>query len=136
MRALRVGWLWFGVLLMTAVVLLISGDAVLVSGQLRDSRDVAGLRGRGVRREILSGRAAKCDALGGHFSDLLRRGHGVGGRFARIAAFGAFAFTVVRWAILALALGPLFYYLVGIYSAWRFFRVAHRVASPSAGGDG
>ena len=38
------------------------------------------------------------------------------------------AITIVRWAILALALGPLFYYLVGIYSAWRFFRVAHRGA--------
>ncbi len=35
-------------------------------------------------------------------------------------------FTALRWAILALALGPLFYYLLGIYSAWRFFRVAHR----------
>jgi ceramide glucosyltransferase len=35
------------------------------------------------------------------------------------------AITIIRWAILALALGPLFYYLVGIYSAWRFFRVAH-----------
>ena len=34
--------------------------------------------------------------------------------------------TVFRWAILALALGPLFYYLLGMYSAWRFFRMAHR----------
>jgi ceramide glucosyltransferase len=41
------------------------------------------------------------------------------------------AVAVVRWAILALALGPLFYYLAGIYSAWRFFRVAHRSASQS-----
>jgi hopanoid biosynthesis associated glycosyl transferase protein HpnI len=38
------------------------------------------------------------------------------------------AIMVIRWAILALALGPLFYYLVGIYSAWRFFRVAHGAA--------
>jgi ceramide glucosyltransferase len=35
------------------------------------------------------------------------------------------AIMTARWAILALALGPLGYYLVGIYSAWRFFRVAH-----------
>ena len=40
------------------------------------------------------------------------------------------AVTAIRWAILALALGPLCYYLVGIYSAWRFFRTAHRAASP------
>jgi ceramide glucosyltransferase len=38
------------------------------------------------------------------------------------------AVTIVRWAILALALGPLFYYLIGVYSAWRFFRMAHRGA--------
>ena len=37
-------------------------------------------------------------------------------------------FTIVRWAILLLALGPLFYYLVGVYSAWKFFRVAHRIS--------
>jgi ceramide glucosyltransferase len=42
------------------------------------------------------------------------------------------AFTVLRWAVLALALGPLFYYLVGIYSAWRFFRVAHRPPHPTS----
>ena len=30
----------------------------------------------------------------------------------------------------ALALGPLFYYLIGMYSAWRFFRVAHRASVP------
>ena len=40
------------------------------------------------------------------------------------------AITAIRWVILALALGPLCYYLVGIYSAWRFFRVAHRAARP------
>ncbi len=45
------------------------------------------------------------------------------------------AFDVLRWAILALALGPLFYYLIGIYSAWRFFRVAHRFSGNAAGGS-
>src|SRR6266700_973758 len=39
------------------------------------------------------------------------------------------ALIVLPWAVLALALGPLFYYLMGIYSAWRFFRVAHRVSN-------
>ena len=38
------------------------------------------------------------------------------------------AFTVIRWMILALALGPLCYYLAGIYSAWRFFHAARRDA--------
>ena len=113
-------------------VLFVSGDAVVVPGQLRDSRDVAGLRGRGVWREDFSGRAAERDALGGNSADLLWRGHGVGGRSARVAALFLRRSRVLRWAILALALGPLFYYLVGIYSAWRFFRVAHRVAAPCA----
>jgi hypothetical protein len=47
------------------------------------------------------------------------------------------AVAIVRWTILGLALGPLFYYLVGIYSAWRFFRVAHRGAgqTPPANND-
>src|SRR5260221_10132581 len=45
------------------------------------------------------------------------------------------AATSIRWAILALALGPLFYYLVGIFSAWRFFRIAHRIQNNSVGGD-
>src|SRR5260221_7060772 len=45
--------------------------------------------------------------------------------------------TIIRWLILALALGPLFYYLVGIYSAWRFFSVAHhgRSQTPPAKGE-
>src|SRR6266404_3420481 len=42
------------------------------------------------------------------------------------------AIMMIRWAILALALGPLCYYLVGIYSAWRFFRVAHGAARGEA----
>ena len=45
-------------------------------------------------------------------------------------------FTALRWAILALALGPLFYYLLGIYSAWRFFRVAHRFSGNAGAGVG
>ena len=42
---------------------------------------------------------------------------------------GLSAVTVIRWLVLALALGPLFYYVAGIYSAWRFFRAARRKAS-------
>jgi ceramide glucosyltransferase len=40
-------------------------------------------------------------------------------------------FAVLRYAILALAIGPLIYYVIGIYSAWRFFHVAHLAAPPS-----
>ena len=79
LRALRVGWLWLGVLLMAAVVLFVSGDAVVVSRQFCDSRHVARVRGRSVRRETIFGRAAEWDALGGNSFDLPRRGHGVGG---------------------------------------------------------
>src|SRR6266576_663400 len=43
------------------------------------------------------------------------------------------ALIVIRWAILGLAIGPLLYYLVGIYSAWRFFRVAHQISSEPVG---
>src|SRR5258708_17364669 len=40
--------------------------------------------------------------------------------------------AVVRWAVLTLAIGPLFYYLIGIYSAWRFFRLAHPPAEQTS----
>jgi ceramide glucosyltransferase len=45
------------------------------------------------------------------------------------------ALGVIRWAVMVLAIGPLIYYAIGIYSAWRFFRVAHRAAEqkPHAG---
>ena len=36
------------------------------------------------------------------------------------------ATAILRWTVLALAIGPLLYYLAGIYAAWRFFRVARR----------
>jgi ceramide glucosyltransferase len=49
--------------------------------------------------------------------------------------YRASAFTLVRYAILALAAGPLLYYLTGIYSAWRFFRVAHHSPEPPADGS-
>jgi multidrug transporter EmrE-like cation transporter len=39
------------------------------------------------------------------------------------------AATAIRWAILSLALGPLFYYLVGIYSAWRNGTFRRRIIS-------
>ncbi len=132
LRALRVGWLWFGVLLMTASFFSFLAMLVLVSGQLCDSRDVAGLRGRGIRREAVSGRAAECHALGRNRADLLRCRHGLGGRSAGNAALRHSALIMLRWAILALALGPLVYYLMGIYSAWRFFRVAHRASTSAA----
>ena len=131
LRALRVGWLWIGVLLMTAsffsFLAMLSWFPVSF---VVPATSLAYVAGR-VRREDFPGRAAERHALGGNSVDLLRRGHGVGRRSAGISALAS-GIHVVRWAILALALGPLFYYLVGIYSAWRFFRVAHRVRRQAA----
>jgi ceramide glucosyltransferase len=45
------------------------------------------------------------------------------------------AMMIFRWTILALALGPLIFYLIGIYSAWRFFRIAHRRSATSETAD-
>ncbi|MGB6544735.1 MAG: bacteriohopanetetrol glucosamine biosynthesis glycosyltransferase HpnI [Candidatus Acidiferrales bacterium] len=41
-------------------------------------------------------------------------------------------FHVLRWIVLAAAIGPLVYYALGTYSAWRFFRWAHHEARDHA----
>ncbi len=35
-----------------------------------------------------------------------------------------------RWAILIVALGPLTYYLLGIYCSWDYFRTSRSLPSP------
>ena len=87
LRALRVGLALDRRAADDGFLLLVSGDAVVVSGQLCDSRDVARLCGRGIRRENIFGRTAQCDALGGNCLDLFWRGHGVGGQSAGGSAF-------------------------------------------------
>src|SRR5882762_3736519 len=68
------------------IVLLLPDDALLVSREFCNPRDLAGLRGRGVWREDFSWRAIERDTLGGDFVDLFRCGDGLGGRSAIIAS--------------------------------------------------
>src|ERR1700686_4955481 len=127
LRALRVSWLWLGVLLMTAsffsflamlswfpVSFVIPATSLAyVAGafgaKIFLGEQLNGTRWAGILLICLGVSMAWVDDLPASMHHLS-------------------AFTILQWAILALALGPLFYYLVGIYSAWRFFRVAHREA--------
>src|SRR3984957_6795214 len=127
LRALRVGWLWLGVLLMTAsffsflamlnwypVSFVIPATSLAYVAGAFGARIFLGERLNATR---WAGIALICLGVAMAWVDDLP------------ATFHfPSAFMVIRWAILALALGPLFYYLVGIYSAWSFFRVAHRRA--------
>ena len=127
LRALRVGWLWFGMLLMTASFfsfltmlswfpvsfVIPSTSLAYVAGafgaKIFLGEQLNGTRWAGIGLICLGVGMAWVDDLPGslHYPS---------------------AIAIVRWAILALALGPLIYYFIGIYSAWRFFRAAHRDA--------
>jgi ceramide glucosyltransferase len=135
-RALRVGWLWFGVLLMTAsffsFLAMLSWFPVSFVIPATSLAYVAGafgaklFLGEQLNATRWAGIGLICFGVAmAWFDDLPASLH-----------FPS-AFLVARWAILALAFGPLFYYLVGIYSAWRFFRVAHGAArrEPFAPGE-
>ncbi len=127
LRALRVGWLWFGVLLMTAsffsFLTMLSWFPVSFVIPATSLAYVAGAFGA----KIFLGEHLNATRWAGIVLICL------GVAMAWVDDLPASLHTVsaivtLRWAILALALGPLFYYLVAIYSAWRFFRVAHRGA--------
>jgi ceramide glucosyltransferase len=127
LRALRVGWLWIGVLLMTAsffsFLAMLSWFPVSFVIPATSLAYVAGAFGA----KLFLGEQLNGTRWAGIFLICL----GVGMAWAdNPPASLRYLSTaiIVRWSILALALGPLFYYLVGIYSAWRFFRVAHREA--------
>jgi len=127
LRALRAGWLWFGVLLMTAsffsFLAMLSWFPVSFVIPATSLAYVAGAFGA----KIFLGEHLN----GTRWAGILLICLGVGMAWVDdlpASLHYPSAITVIRWAILALALGPLFYYLVGIYSAWRFFRVAHRRA--------
>jgi ceramide glucosyltransferase len=127
LRALRVGWLWFGVLLMTAsffsFLAMLSWFPVSFVIPATSLAYVAGAFGA----KIFLGEHLN----GTRWAGILLICLGVGMAWVDdlpASLHYPSAIAVIRWAILALALGPLFYYLVGIYSAWRFFRVAHRGA--------
>jgi ceramide glucosyltransferase len=125
LRSLRVGWLWIGVLLMTAsffsFLAMLSWFPVSFVIPATSLAYVAGAFGA----KIFLGEQLN----GTRWAGILLICIGVG--MAWVDDLPASlqhlsAIRILRWAILALALAPLFYYLVGIYSAWRFFRVAHR----------
>jgi ceramide glucosyltransferase len=130
LRSLRVGWLWFGVLLMTAsffsFLAMLSWFPVSFVIPATSLAYVAGAFGA----KIFLGEQLNGTRWAGIVLICL------GVAMAWVDDLPATlhypsAFTVLRWSIMALALGPLFYYLVGIYSAWRFFRVAHGAAVPA-----
>ena len=132
LRALRVSWLWLGVLLMTvsffSFLTMLSWFPVSFVIPATSLAYVAGAFGA----KIFLGEQLNATRWAG----ILLICFGVA--MAWVDDLPAWlhwpsAFTSLRWAILALALGPLLYYLVGIYSAWRFFRVAHRVQNNSVG---
>jgi ceramide glucosyltransferase len=127
LRSLRVGWLWLGVLLMAAsffsFLAMLSWFPVSFVIPATSLAYVAGAFGA----KIFLGERLNATRWAGIFLICL----GVGMTWVDdlpASLHYPSAMEIVRWAILALALGPLFYYLVGIYSAWRFFRVAHRGA--------
>jgi ceramide glucosyltransferase len=136
MRAMRVGWLWLGVLFMTAsffsFLAMLSWFPVSFVIPATSLAYVAGAFGA----KIFLGEKLNSTRWAGIFLICL------GVAMAWVDDLPATlhypsVFSVIRWAILALALGPLIYYLIGIFSAWRFFQVAHRVSGdagiPDAG---
>jgi ceramide glucosyltransferase len=130
LRALRVGWLWFGVLLMTAsffsFLAMLSWFPVSFVIPTTSLAYVAGAFGA----KLFLGEQLN----GTRWAGILLICLGVGMAWVDDLPASlrySSAIIVLRWTVLALALGPLFYYLLGIYSAWRFFRVARRQAGPS-----
>jgi ceramide glucosyltransferase len=128
LRALRVGWLWFGVLLMAAsffsFLAMLSWFPVSFVIPATSLAYVAGAFGA----KLFLGEQLN----GTRWAGILLICLGVGMAWADdlpTAMHYPSAISMARWMVLALALGPVFYYLAGIYSAWRFFRVAHRGAS-------
>jgi ceramide glucosyltransferase len=125
LRALRVGWLWIGVLLMTAsffsFLAMLSWFPVSFVIPATSLAYVAGafgaklFLGERLNATRWAGIVLICFGVAMAWVDDLPA-----------PLHFPSAILIFRWAILGLALGPLFYYLVGIYSAWRFFRVAHR----------
>src|ERR1700726_3853322 len=128
LRALRVSWLWLGVLLMTAsffsFLTMLSWFPVSFVIPATSLAYVAGAFGA----KIFLGEQLNATRWAG----ILLICFGVAMAWVDdlpSALHWPSAFTALRWSILILALGPLLYYLMGIYSAWRFFHVAHRLSN-------
>jgi ceramide glucosyltransferase len=128
LRALRVGWLWLAVLLMAvsffAFLVMLAWFPVSFVIPATSLAYVVGALGA----KLFLGE--RLDAT--RWAGVLLICAGVGLAWVdNLPATWHYpsAFTIARWLVLALALGPLCYYLAGIYSAWRFFRVAHHAAA-------
>jgi ceramide glucosyltransferase len=125
LRSLRVGWLWLAVLMMAlsffSFLAMLSWFPVSFVVPATSLAYVAGAFGA----KLFLGEQLNGTRWAGIFLICLGVGMAWADDLPATLHYPS-AFTIIRWAILALALGPLFYYLVGIYSAWRFFRVAHR----------
>jgi ceramide glucosyltransferase len=131
LRAFRVGWLWFGVLLMTAsffsFLAMLSWFPVSFVIPATSLAYVAGAFGA----KIFLGE--RLNAM--RWAGILLICFGVAMAWVDdipASVHWPSAFIFLRWTILTLAIAPLFYYLVAIYAAWRFFRVAHRVSRKPA----
>src|SRR3984957_15753031 len=125
MRAVRVSWLWLSILLMTAsffsFLAMLSWFPVSFVIPATSLAYVAGAFGA----KLFLGERLNATRWAGIV--LICFGVAMAG-VDDLPAFPHFSLAILifRWAILALALGPLCYYVAGIYSAWRFFRIAHR----------
>src|ERR1700740_32351 len=127
-RVLHVSWLWFGILLMTAsffsFLTMLSWVPVSFVIPATSLAYVAGAFGA----KIFLGEHLNATRWAGIF--LICLGVGMAWVDDLPASLPSLtATTILRWFVLALALGPLFYYLAGICSAWRFFRAARRANS-------
>jgi len=128
-RALRVSWLWLGVVLMAAsffsFLTMLSWFPVSFVIPATSLAYVAGAFGA----KIFLGEQLNATRWAGIVLIFL----GVGMAWADdlpASVHSVPANIIIRWTVLALALGPLCYYLAGIYSAWRFFREARRGNGP------
>jgi ceramide glucosyltransferase len=124
LRALRVGWLWFAVLLMAlsffSFLTMLSWFPVSFVIPVTSLAYVAGAIGA----KLFLGEQLNATRWAG--IGLICLGVGMAWIDDLPASLQhPSAVPIFRWTILALAVGPLIYYLIGIYSAWRFFRVAH-----------
>jgi ceramide glucosyltransferase len=133
LRALRVGWLWVAVLLMAvsffAFLTMLAWFPVSFVIPATSLAYVAGAFGA----KLFLGEHLNATRWAGIFLICLGVGLAWVDDLPATLHYPS-ALTVVRWVVLALALGPLCYYLAGIYSAWRFFRVAHRAIAQTPSG--
>jgi ceramide glucosyltransferase len=124
-RAFSIGWLWVGVGLMAvsffAFLTMLSWYEVSFVVPATSLAYVAGAIGAWLLlREHLSA---------GRWAGILLICCGVAFAWADrtpVWLTRAAALHALRWTVLAAALGPLIYYAIGTFAAWRFFRWAHR----------